>query len=110
MKADATTPRTRFTVDLSDYPDLVAIYLGLRVNSIRGLLPALEFGPKLEQAVRDNPPGLLRHEFLVYSLHLGIRHQLLRLIFPSGSFLQNLVLEALQRGREDRFSNRSKQR
>ena len=76
MKNDESAPRTRFTVDLSDYPDLVAIYLGLRVNSIRGLLPALEFGPKLKQAVKDNPPGLLRHEFLLYSLyplHLGIR-------------------------------------
>ena len=76
MKADATAPRTRFTVDLSDYPDLVASYLGLRVNSIRGLLPALEFGPKLKRAMRDNPLGLLRHEFLLYSLyplHLGIR-------------------------------------
>jgi hypothetical protein len=40
MKPDATAPRTRFTVDLSDYPDMVAIYLGLRVNSIQGLLPA----------------------------------------------------------------------
>jgi hypothetical protein len=69
MKADATGARTRFTVDLSDYPDLVAIYLGLRVNSIGGLLPALEFGPKLKQAVKDNPPGLLRHEFLLYSLY-----------------------------------------
>jgi hypothetical protein len=50
MKNNESGRRTRFTVDLSDYPDLVAIYLGLRVNSIRGLLPALEFGPKLKQA------------------------------------------------------------
>jgi hypothetical protein len=60
MKNNKSARRTRFTVDLSDYPDLVAIYLGLRVNSIRGLLPALEFGPKLKQAVKDNPPGLCR--------------------------------------------------
>ena len=58
MKNNKSARRTRFTVDLSDYPDLVAIYLGLRVNSIRGLLPALEFGPKLKQAVKDNPPVL----------------------------------------------------
>jgi hypothetical protein len=55
MKNNKSARRTRFTVNLSDYPDLVAIYLRLRVNSIRGLLPALEFGPKLKQAVKDNP-------------------------------------------------------
>jgi hypothetical protein len=68
--------RTRFTVDLSAYPNLVVIYLGLRVNSLRGLLPALEFGPKLKQSVQENPPGLFRHEsllFSIYPLHLGIR-------------------------------------
>jgi hypothetical protein len=69
MNNNESGARTRFTVDLSGYPDLVAIYLGLRVNSIRGLLPALEFGPKLKQAVKDNPPGLLRHEFLLDSLY-----------------------------------------
>lgn len=68
--------RTRFTVDLSDYPDLVVIYLGLRVNALTGLLPALQFGPKLKKAVQETPPGLLRHELLffsLYPLHLGIR-------------------------------------
>ena len=68
--------RTRFTVDLSAYPDLVVIYLGLRVTAFRGLLPALEFGPKLKQAMKEKPAGLLRHELLffsIYPLHLGIR-------------------------------------
>jgi hypothetical protein len=68
MNNNESGARTRFTVDLSDYPDLVTIYLGLRVKSIRGLLPALEFGPKLKQAVKDNPPGLLRHEFALLAL------------------------------------------
>jgi Domain of unknown function (DUF4188) len=76
MKNNESARRTRFTVDLSAYPDLVVIYLGLRVNALRGLLPALAFGPKLKQAVKDNPSGLLRHELLLFSLyplHLGIR-------------------------------------
>jgi fumigallin biosynthesis monooxygenase-like protein len=76
MKDHAQQMRTRFTVDLSAYPDLVVIYLGLRVNSLRGLFPALQFGPKLKQAVKENPAGLLRHELLffsLYPLHLGIR-------------------------------------
>jgi Domain of unknown function (DUF4188) len=76
MNNDGAQPRTRFTVDLSAYPDLVVIYPGLRVNALRGLLPALEFGPKLKQAVKDHPSGFLRHElpwFSLYPLHLGIR-------------------------------------
>jgi hypothetical protein len=45
MKADATAPRTRFTVDLSDYPDLVAIYLvtayGMKpISSVAGWKPS----------------------------------------------------------------------
>jgi hypothetical protein len=32
-----TTSVPRHTVDLSAYPDLVVIYLGLRVNTLRGL-------------------------------------------------------------------------
>jgi len=76
MKDHGQPARTRFTVDLSAYPDLVVIYLGLRVNSLRGLFPALQFGPKVKQAVKENPAGLLRHELLffsLYPLHLGIR-------------------------------------
>jgi len=76
MKRHDQQTRTRFTVDLSDYPELVVIYLGMRVNALRGLLPALQFGPKLQKAVEENPVGLLRHELLFYSLvplHLGIR-------------------------------------
>jgi hypothetical protein len=76
MNEDGAQLRTRFTVDLSAYPDLVVIYLGMRVNALPGLLPALAFGPKIKQAVRESPSGLLRHEFLLFSLyplHLGIR-------------------------------------
>jgi len=66
----------RRTVDLSAYPDLVVIYLGMRVNRLRGLPTLLQFGSKL-RAIAENPPkGLLAHENLTYSLfppHIGMR-------------------------------------
>jgi hypothetical protein len=34
----------RETVDLSAYPDLVVIYLGMRVNTITGIKTVLGFG------------------------------------------------------------------
>ena len=37
----------RSTVDLSQYPDLVVIYLGMKVNSPRGLKTLISFGPKI---------------------------------------------------------------
>jgi hypothetical protein len=66
----------RRTVDLSSYPDLVVIYLGMRVNRLTGLKTLLGFGPKIQGAVGQRPAGLLRHEVFLYSLfppHLGIR-------------------------------------
>ena len=66
MKRHDQQTRTRFTVDVSNYPDLVVIYLGMRVNELRGLLPALQFGPKLQRAVKEKPVGLLRHELLFF--------------------------------------------
>ena len=66
----------RRTVDLSGYPDLVVIYLGMRVNAIAGLKTLLGFGPKIAQSVADRPDGLLLHENLVFSLlppHVGMR-------------------------------------
>ncbi|NEW41417.1 DUF4188 domain-containing protein [Nocardia cyriacigeorgica] len=67
---------TRSTVDLSGYPDLVVIYLGMRVNKPRGMLRLLGVGPKLYQSHRDRPDGLLLHEDVVWSLfppHWGAR-------------------------------------
>lgn len=67
---------SRRTVDLSSFPDLVVIYLGMRVNAWRGLKTLLGFGPRIESAVGERPDGLLRHEALVYSLappHVGMR-------------------------------------
>lgn len=66
----------RLTVDLSAFPDLVVILLGMRANSLRGVKTLLGFGPKIRAAVNAKPDGLLLHENLVYSLfppHLGMR-------------------------------------
>jgi len=71
-----TTRVERKTVDLSKYPDLVVIYLGMRVNRIVGLKTLFGFGPKISSSVQAQPDGLLRHEVFVFSLfpmHLGIR-------------------------------------
>ena len=67
---------TRRTVDLSAYSDLVVIYLGMRVNRLRGLATLMKFGPKINAAVAAKPDGLLRHESIVYSIfppHFGMR-------------------------------------
>jgi len=66
----------RRTVDLSAYPDLVVIYLGMRVNMIAGLKTVIGFGPKIAKSVEAQPDGLLLHENLIFSLfppHAGMR-------------------------------------
>lgn len=66
----------RRTVDLSAYPDLVVIYLGMRVKTLTGLKTLLGFGPKIARSVSEQPDGLLLHENLIYSLlppHIGMR-------------------------------------
>jgi hypothetical protein len=64
----------RETVDLSEHPDLVVIYLGMRVNSLRGVATLLRNGRQIDQAVAEGPPGLLRHERLLFGLrHVGMR-------------------------------------
>jgi len=66
----------RRTVDLTSYPDLVVIYLGMRVNAMTGLKTLFGFGPKIDSSVAAKPEGLLRHETVVYSLlppHVGMR-------------------------------------
>jgi hypothetical protein len=70
------TPVNRRTVDLSGYPDLVVVYLGMRVNRIAGLKTLIGFGPKISNSVTPQPNGLLRHENFVFSLfpmHAGMR-------------------------------------
>src|SRR5579871_5391301 len=64
----------RETVDLSAYPDLVVVYLGMRVNRISGIKTLMGFGPKITRSVEAHPDGLLLHENLLFSLrHLGMR-------------------------------------
>jgi len=64
----------RVTIDLSQYPDLVVIYLGMRVNTFIGLKTVFGFGPKISAAVEAEPDGLLLHESLFYSpRHVGMR-------------------------------------
>jgi len=66
----------RRTVDLSGYPDLVVIYLGMRVNALAGLKTLIGFGPKIAQSVDAQPDGLLLHENFLFSLlppHVGMR-------------------------------------
>jgi Domain of unknown function (DUF4188) len=58
----------RRTVDLSAFPDLVVIYLGMRVNKPRGLKTLLRFGPKIAKSVAEQPDGLLLHENMLFSV------------------------------------------
>jgi hypothetical protein len=66
----------RLTVDLSGYPDLVVIYLGMRINRLAGMRTLLRFGRRIDRAVAAKPEGLLLHEPIIYSLlppHVGMR-------------------------------------
>jgi hypothetical protein len=66
----------RQTVDLSQYPNLVVIYLGMRVNRMTGMKTLAGFGPKISNSVAAAPDGLLLHEYFLLSfipMHLGMR-------------------------------------
>jgi hypothetical protein len=72
----SSTRVDRCTVDLSSYPDLVVIYLGMRVNRLAGLKLLLGIGPQIGKSAADKPAGLLRHEFFFLSFfpaHVGMR-------------------------------------
>ena len=72
-------PRTgvqRQTVDLSQFPDLVVIYLGMRVRRLWGLRKLLKTGRQIQAGVAQHPEGLLLHENFVFSFvppHVGMR-------------------------------------
>ncbi len=71
-----TTSTSRQTVDLSQYPNLVAVYLGMRVNRLTGLKTLAGFGPKIAASAAAEPEGLLLHENIIYSLfpmNIGMR-------------------------------------
>ncbi|MDX6495902.1 MAG: hypothetical protein QOE17_1888 [Gaiellales bacterium] len=66
----------RNTVDLSAYPDLVVIYLGMRVEEPRGAETLRALAPQIQATVEEQPDGLLLHEPLIYSEdppHVGMR-------------------------------------
>ncbi len=70
------TQVSRRTVDLSQYPNLVVVYLGMRVNRVTGLKTLMGFGPRIAKSVEAQPDGLLLHENFVFSLfpmHAGMR-------------------------------------
>jgi hypothetical protein len=67
---------SRRVVDLSSYPDLVVMYLGMRVNAFTGIKTLVGFGPKITNSVTTQPKGLLLHEVMIFSLfppHVVIR-------------------------------------
>ena len=49
----------RRTVDLSEYPNLVVIYLGLRVRKFAGIKRLFGLGPQIAKAGQARPEGLL---------------------------------------------------
>ncbi len=66
----------RRTVDLSGYPDLVVIVLGMRVNRLAGLKTLIGQGPQIARSVEARPDGLLLHENFMFSMfppHAGMR-------------------------------------
>jgi hypothetical protein len=67
----------RETVDLSEYPDLVVIYLGMRVSAFRGIKTLLGLGPQIDKEGAKMPEGLLHYEnniiFSLFPLHIGMR-------------------------------------
>ncbi len=69
-------PVGRWTPDLSQWPDLIVVYLGMQVKAPRGFKTVLSFGPKISKSVADRPDGLLLHENMILSLwplHVGMR-------------------------------------
>ncbi len=75
-KPERSAKVDRRTVDLSAYPDLVVIYLGMRVNAIAGLKRLIGLGPQIADSVKAKPDGLLLHEDFIFSLfplHAGMR-------------------------------------
>jgi hypothetical protein len=67
----------RQTVDLSAYPDLVVIYLGMRVRTIAGIKTLFGIGPQINKAGAVRPEGLLHFEnnilYSLFPLHVGMR-------------------------------------
>ena len=71
------TPVNRQGVDLTAYPELVVIYLGMRVKTFAGLKTVFGLGPQIDNAAKARPDGLLHFENnIIYSMfpfHVGMR-------------------------------------
>lgn len=67
----------RQTVDLSSYPDLVVIYLGMKLRTFSGIKTLIGLGPQIEKSTTTMPDGLLHYEnniiFSFFPLHVGMR-------------------------------------
>ena len=75
-----TTVKThvnRRTVDLDQYPDLVVVYLGMRVNMLAGIKTVFRLGPQIQEAGAAGPEGLLHCEqniiYGFFPFHVGMR-------------------------------------
>jgi hypothetical protein len=64
----------RRSVDLSAYPDLVVLYLGYRVKSLKAAASLVRIGRGFRSIDKNPPDGLLLHEGLWFGiLHPGFR-------------------------------------
>ncbi len=67
----------RTTVDLTAYPDLVVIYLGMKVRTLAGIKTLFGIGPQIQKAADEWPDGLLHVDqgilFSLFPMHLGMR-------------------------------------
>ncbi|MGQ0442324.1 MAG: monooxygenase family protein [Methylophilaceae bacterium] len=71
------TPIERRTVDLSDYPNLVVIFLGIKVNVLTGIKTIIGIGPQIQKASDVQPEGLLYAQnniiLSLFPLQIGMR-------------------------------------
>src|SRR6184192_872631 len=71
------SPVDRRSVDLTAFPDLVVIYVGMRVRTLAGIKTLLGMGPQIDKAGAGRPEGLLHFEnniiFRLFPLHVGMR-------------------------------------
>ena len=67
----------RGTVDLSEYPELLVIYLGMRVRTLAGIKRLFGLGPQIAKAGQARPEGLLHCDngiiYSLFPLHVGMR-------------------------------------
>jgi hypothetical protein len=62
------------TVDLTGFPDLTVVYLGMKVTKIRGVATLLGLGRPLRALGQNRPDGLLHQDLFLWRIdHVGIR-------------------------------------